>query len=78
MSDQPAAPDERDEQAAIDEADAAAGYRAVVDEEEVAELPATDPNVAAAQGDCDHENHIGEELGHDPLAAAADDPQEAG
>ncbi len=79
MSDQAAAPEERDDQDAIDQADAAAGYRAVVDQEEVVDLPATDPNVAAAPGDCDHENHIGEELDHDPLADATDDdPQAAG
>jgi hypothetical protein len=43
----------------------------VVDEEEVADLPDSDPNVAAAAGDCEHENHIGDETDHDPLAGAA-------
>jgi hypothetical protein len=73
VSDETAAPTPRpvDDQAAVDAADAAAGYRAVVDEEEVTALPASDPNVAAGDGDFDHENHIGDELDHDPLADRA-------
>lgn len=66
-----------DDQAAVDQADEAAGYRAVIDQEEVGELPATDPNVAAGQGDHDHENRIGDELDEDP-AAGAEPPPVAG
>lgn len=60
-------------QTAIDDADFAAGYRSVVDDEETGELPDSDPNVAAGAHDYDHENHIGEEVdGGDVAAAGAD------
>lgn len=72
MSDETSGPEPQPvDQAAVDQADEAAGYRVVVDEEEVADLPDSDPNVAAAAGDCEHENHIGDETDHDPLAGAA-------
>jgi hypothetical protein len=67
-----------DDQAAFDQADEAAGYRAVVDQEEVGELPADDPNVAASQGDHDHENRIGSELDEDPAAGAGDETSDTG
>lgn len=56
----------------LDDPEATAGYRSVVDEDE--DLDPGDPNSASADGDNDHEDFIGEEsdedLGVD--AAAAD------
>jgi len=51
------------EQAGAEAAEAAAGARSVIDVEEA--LDVGDPNVAGAQGDYDHEQHIGGVAGDD-------------
>lgn len=60
------------DQLALDDADATAGYRAVVDEDE--QLQPDDPN-AAACGDShdadDHEQYIGDDADDDSGVAAA-------
>lgn len=61
---------EVDDQLAIDEADAAAGYRTVLDVEEVDELDPSDPNRAACDAaDHDHEAYIGDPVDDDDVAA---------
>lgn len=59
------------DQAAFDAADAAAGYRTVLDDEAAAELEPGDPNLAAAPGTYDHENHIGDAVDDDGGVGAA-------
>ncbi len=53
----------------MSEGDASA--RSIIDRATVGTLPATDPNLAAAAGDCDHENHIGDPVDEDPDVLAA-------
>lgn len=45
------------------------GYRETVEDDDVSALPASDPNIAAATGDYDHESHIGEEEAADTSKA---------
>jgi hypothetical protein len=59
------------DQTAIDTADAAAGYRDVLDDETIDQLPADDPNVACAHGNYDHLNHVGDPVDDDGGVAAA-------
>ncbi len=61
---------EVDDQLAIDEADAAAGYRTVLDEEEGDELDPADPNRAVDHADDeDHEAYVGDPADDDDVAA---------
>lgn len=72
----PETPDEQVEgQLTLDEQ---AGYRDVLDDEAGDELAATDPNLAAAQGDYNHEDHIGEPVDDDLGVGAAGARLDAG
>ncbi len=50
----------------------------VIDRNTVAGLASTNPNVAASQGDYNHEDHIGDEQAEDDEVAAARARLEAG
>ncbi len=66
----PTPEDPTTDQLAIDEADAAAGYRSVLDAEDGDELAPSDPNRAADDaGEHDHEAYIGDEADDDDVAA---------
>lgn len=53
----------------IDEADAAVGYRAIIDDETVDDLPVDDPNRAVCSGDDDHEAYAGDPAEDDDVIA---------